>query len=88
MGKPHGHDFSLEQSEAEKPLLNFFMIEIAEYDALGIVKGVLGLFKRNTMFLLIDEVFFFIPFKTLFWHLMIPYSYMGPYNTASLLANK
>lgn len=39
------------------------MIKIANHDALGIVKGILSLFKRHTMLLLIDEVFFLIPFK-------------------------
>lgn len=78
---------SLDQSEAEKPLLAFFMIKISNNDALGIIKSVLSFLKRNTVLLLIEEVFSLIPFKTWFWHFTIPYSYMGPYNTAALLVN-
>ncbi len=40
------------------------------------------------MLLLVEDVFSLIPFKTWFWHFTIPYSYMGPYNTAALLVNE
>jgi hypothetical protein len=64
------------------------MSKISNNDALGIVKGVLRFFKRNTMLLLVEDVFLIIPFKAWFRHFTIPYSYMGPYNTAALLVNE
>ena len=64
------------------------MTKISNNDALGVVKGLLGFFKGNTMLLLIEEVFFLIPFKTWFRHITIPYSYMGTYNIVSFLVNE
>jgi hypothetical protein len=63
------------------------MIEISNNDAFGVIKGVLSVFKRHAMLLLIEKVFSLIPFKARLWHFMLPYNYMGPYNTATLLVN-
>jgi hypothetical protein len=63
------------------------MIEISNNDAFGVIKGVLSVFKRHTMFLLIEEIFPFIPFKTWFRHFILPYNYMGQYNTETLRVN-
>lgn len=64
------------------------MIKISNIDAFGVVKGVLSFFKRDIILLLIEEVFSLIPFKAWLWHFTLPYSYMGPYNTAALLVNE
>lgn len=63
------------------------MIEISNNDAFGVVKGGLRVFKRHTMLFLIEEVLFLIPFKAWFWHFLLPYNYMGPYDTEALLVN-
>jgi|SRR6185437_4641595 len=60
------------------------MIQITNNDALGIVKGLLSFFKRNTVLLLIEKIFSLIPFKAWLWHFMIPYRYVGQYSTPSL----
>jgi hypothetical protein len=64
------------------------MTKISNNDALGVVKGLLSIFKGNTMLLLVEEVFLLIPFNTWFRHCTIPYSYMGPYNIAAFLVNE
>ena len=63
------------------------MIEISNNDAFGVIKSVLSVFKRHTMLLLIEKVFPLIPFKARLWHSILPYNYMGLYNTATLLVN-
>ena len=63
------------------------MIKISDNDAFGVIESVLRVFKRHTMLLLIEEVFSLIPFKTWFWHFILPYNYMGPYNTETLRVN-
>jgi len=63
------------------------MIEISNHDAWGVIKSVLSMFKRHTMLLLIEEVFSLTPFKTWFWHFILPYNYMGPYTTEPLRVN-
>lgn len=64
------------------------MIKISDNDASGIIKGVLRVFKQHTMFLLIEKIFFVIPFKAGLWHFILPYNCMGPYNTDALLVNE
>jgi len=64
------------------------MIEISDNDASGIIKGVLHVFKRHTMLLLIEEIFSIIPFKAGLCHFILPYNCMGPYNTDALLVNE
>lgn len=63
------------------------MIEIPNNDAFGVVKGGLRVFKRHAMLFLIEEVLFFILLEAWCWHFILPYNYMGPYNTEALLVN-